>query len=726
MSSYLLKIKLLSDLCVSDGGVYNSSLDTDICHDEYGFPFIPAKRIKGCLRECAQELIEWGMCLPVERLFGKEDRYGSAAAVRIGNARLEGYEEKLEYVKSVSDNLVFHPQNVLDHFSYIRFQTSLDQKSGTADPTSLRTMRVANKGLVFEAQIEMDEKYWKDMKICCDALTNMGVARTRGLGEVCASLIPDQKKRESNGSIDYLPGAVRLDYEIYLEEPVICKSVNGGETRTQDYIEGGKILGLIAQELRDRQRSFEEFMAEGELFCSNAYPAWEEKRCTEVPAVIYSVKDEDHCYVNQLYPLPEEIKQKQMSRMKHCYVTSDESGKLRKTEVCIEERYHHRRPEDKSIGRAAREKRNAEEGAEGSQFYQMSSIEAGQAFKGFVTGTEGQIRQIYDCITNRNTFYLGYSRSAEYGKTRILITAMSGRKEEKTVTSDEWVLKLEAPTIVYNDRAFYSTAIEDLDTEIRTALNLPEDVQAVVKPFICYTSVGGYNVTWGARKPIIEAFDKGTVFYYRFDRPIELRIPETILLGERVSEGFGEASLWAVNTADVRSAVGCVESFEKGTCEESIAIGDSKFARSICDELFEDYVRTAAIMAVKELPGKEERNGPDKDVLASLKTQNARPMISNLLLMCRQSDSFDKIRHMEEERYGKKSEKKQDKLKKAGVILQQVEKNSLELQERFCKNYRISDYVYDPDKCKRLYLTAYLQQLRYMIRKAEKHSLKGE
>lgn len=47
MATYKLKIELLSDLCVSDGGIYNSALDIDICQDAYGFPYIPAKRIKG-------------------------------------------------------------------------------------------------------------------------------------------------------------------------------------------------------------------------------------------------------------------------------------------------------------------------------------------------------------------------------------------------------------------------------------------------------------------------------------------------------------------------------------------------------------------------------------------------------------------------------------------------------------------------------------------------------
>ena len=53
MSKYLLEITLQSDMCVSDGGVYNSSVDIEVCYDSYGFPYIPAKRIRGCLRECA-------------------------------------------------------------------------------------------------------------------------------------------------------------------------------------------------------------------------------------------------------------------------------------------------------------------------------------------------------------------------------------------------------------------------------------------------------------------------------------------------------------------------------------------------------------------------------------------------------------------------------------------------------------------------------------------------
>ena len=56
-----ITIKLLSDLCTASGETHNSMVDTDIVYDEYGIPYIPAKRIKGCIREAALEMMEMGL-----------------------------------------------------------------------------------------------------------------------------------------------------------------------------------------------------------------------------------------------------------------------------------------------------------------------------------------------------------------------------------------------------------------------------------------------------------------------------------------------------------------------------------------------------------------------------------------------------------------------------------------------------------------------------------------
>ena len=56
-----IKIELLSDLCTASGEAHNSLIDSDVTYDEWGIPYIPAKRLKGCIREAALELVELGL-----------------------------------------------------------------------------------------------------------------------------------------------------------------------------------------------------------------------------------------------------------------------------------------------------------------------------------------------------------------------------------------------------------------------------------------------------------------------------------------------------------------------------------------------------------------------------------------------------------------------------------------------------------------------------------------
>ena len=69
-----IKIQLLSDLCTYSGESYNSMVDTDVSYDRYGIPNIPAKRLKGCIREAALEMKELGMISQdqFDEIFGKE------------------------------------------------------------------------------------------------------------------------------------------------------------------------------------------------------------------------------------------------------------------------------------------------------------------------------------------------------------------------------------------------------------------------------------------------------------------------------------------------------------------------------------------------------------------------------------------------------------------------------------------------------------------------------
>lgn len=55
-----LKITLLSDLCVGNGESIGNAVDADVCMDRVGLPYIPARRLKGCLKQAALELEQMG------------------------------------------------------------------------------------------------------------------------------------------------------------------------------------------------------------------------------------------------------------------------------------------------------------------------------------------------------------------------------------------------------------------------------------------------------------------------------------------------------------------------------------------------------------------------------------------------------------------------------------------------------------------------------------------
>lgn len=716
MSRFELRIELLSDMCVSDGGVYNSSIDIDICYDRQGFPYIPAKRIRGCLRECAIELRDWGLTMeeiPWEKMFGQADASEKRAAVRISDAHLDGFEEMQKLVRENDGHIVFHPQNILGHFTYIRTQTSIDQNTGAADKTSLRTMRVADKGLVFIAGVDMDLAYREALEKCCAVFRHIGVSRTRGLGEINVLLLGEagneNKKAVMKGEqreielphAVYEEGTEILEYQFQLEEPVICKSVNGEEGKTLDYIEGSKILGVLIENA-DIRKEFLDLVSSAELFCSNAYISESGIRYTEVPAYIFSVKNDDSHYVNKLYAEPVAVKENglQLNRMKHCYVYVDEEQKLYRKSVKTEERYHHSRPEDKSIGRAAAK------GGGNSQFYQMSSIEAGQAFQGFIAGTVEQIKAVYDILAKKTEYYIGYARSSEYGKVRLRITGVKKKPEPQIQKVKAFCVKLDAPAIVYNKNAFYSTDADDLIEEINAVLGIPQDkldLQSGIKRHIRYTTLGGYNTTWNCPKPVIAAFDKGTSIFYTLKEETALSIPPILLIGERVQEGFGEAAVQIIDR--IEGTGDLLEFSEERSKQENKNVNaeGSSFTNELCQDLFRNYVRMMAAHGAKE---------------SGLRLET-RATVRNMLLMCQESESFDKVKLVCDDRYGKNTEDKAKKLEYASRILSAAERGASTVLKEFCCKYQIENFQMEADEVKMLYLMSYLEQLKYNFRSQE-------
>jgi len=217
MSSYILKIKLLSDTTFGRGDGVAGLVDQEVEHDRYGFPYLRGRTLKGLLSEECDNLVavipndnqrqHWQKIS--DRLFGKPgstlDIQGimhvgdaclpsdlrNAIAAQIDeesekNRKQPGYQPKLTSI------------DILESLTTIRRQTAIDPEYGSSTKRSLRSSRVVLRELPFESRLlfskELNADLGEDKNILALlivgtlALRRVGSGRNRGRGHVQCTL----------------------------------------------------------------------------------------------------------------------------------------------------------------------------------------------------------------------------------------------------------------------------------------------------------------------------------------------------------------------------------------------------------------------------------------------------------------------------------------------------------------------------------------------------------
>ena len=189
-----VKIKLESPIHLGSGRA-DVNLDAEVVHDEFGVPYFPAKRLKGLLYESAVEVAEMFDCCQsplfsqaaLEALFQRVPN--SAVQLVIHNFYLPQYEQMRvgwNYLQTKYKEFIT-PADVLKFYTSIRYQTEIDQESGTAKEGSLHNLRVVDSGLEFVGTIELihgTEEQQKIIVLALQNLTTAGMKRNRGLGKI--------------------------------------------------------------------------------------------------------------------------------------------------------------------------------------------------------------------------------------------------------------------------------------------------------------------------------------------------------------------------------------------------------------------------------------------------------------------------------------------------------------------------------------------------------------
>lgn len=200
----IIQIELRSDLCVASGYSYDGVIDTDICYDAFGLPYIPAKRLKGCFRETAESILH--------SVLSEKDRdeiFGSwgASSVRglmLGNAYIRQYEELKKEIRTILEDHETYdvsPQRILEQFTHVQAQTAIgypdDREKGqvvydgSAKDNTLRFTRVVDQyspltqeNMIFEADVVFEAELQEKIKQILTATKHIGLKRNRGFGSV--------------------------------------------------------------------------------------------------------------------------------------------------------------------------------------------------------------------------------------------------------------------------------------------------------------------------------------------------------------------------------------------------------------------------------------------------------------------------------------------------------------------------------------------------------------
>lgn len=527
-----IKLTLQSDMCAASGTGYSHTIDTDVCYDEYGLPLIPARRLKGCLREAARYInMDWDR---ISAIFGESGT--KEGALKISNGLLEDYKNLIEDIRQNLPDVT--QQEILGLFTSSRISTKINPVTGVAEQETMRVTRVVNRKLpyrgndtVFIFECECDLQYRDDMASICKALRHMGSDRNRGMGVVKCEYITaipenghsNKPEREFGRSGNISAKAVgngmsRIDLLLYLLDPVLLPAASND--RCSSYISGTSVLGaLAAAYLRDGKTpdlTFEKLFLRGDVIYSNFYISDQKGTISfPAPSCIGKIKASngiDDGKITSRFHFTE------AKVLRDGFATAG----LKEIKVRIEDIFHHVHG-DKLL-------------------YTQEAVSAGQYFRGSVTGPDDLIEVILNLL-NQYPLRIGRSKTAQYARARVegLPEQDQTAPAENTISpGDLFAVSLASDVLITDENGVDITNPATLREMVMKAYGLTNETVESFSDIdnLSVRLVHGYNAKRNLRNVPRSVFAMGSTFGFRARQNI-LIDKERSVIGERQAEGFG-------------------------------------------------------------------------------------------------------------------------------------------------------------------------------------------
>jgi len=536
----LLKITLQSDLCAAVGKHYAAIIDLDTALDEYGIPYIPSKRLKGCMREIAEYIIEDN---EINKIFGATGQMDSGS-LHISNAEIEDYEN---IVYSIIKKSNIPAEKVAEYYCSVRGETAIE--NDTAKENSLRYIRVVNqceklsgKPLEFFAKISFDDNDFESVLKIVKCLRNIGYHRNRGLGAVKCELIDDTNA--INLHLDNV--ADNKEYKISFTVKTVGDLMlpKNDANHSDDFISGTMLQGSLAGKYIKKfgEKDFIDIFLSEDVVFGNLYPAFR------------NYNGKEYQYFGT-YPAPKfmaKIKAATTDEDKGIKNTIGKHGNGKQYKILktgyVNETYGYTKPEGKIVYHNSNVKN------ENQLLYMQYCIAEGQYFSGSICGTGNKINIIKDLLTD-GVLYFGRSKTAQYARCEIVdIKIEPCNKNQITLNAGTIAaFVLESDVALLGRNGVFTTDI----SELCSALNI--DVSTLrEESVITSKTIGGYNAKWNMKKPQISLISAGSCLVFEVKENI--LVDEYQIIGEKANEGFGkiraiaDADKFSLGNKDIRLA----------------------------------------------------------------------------------------------------------------------------------------------------------------------------
>lgn len=563
-----LIITLKSDLCAAVGKGYAAVVDNDTAIDELGLPYIPARRLKGCLRETAEQYMTDG---DLDAIFGRtgDDRSGK---LRISDAKNRNYDSLAAEIKR---NNLSH-EDVTNLFCRIISQTEIDDDTSSAKAESLRFTRVVecsspiddNNYLVFEAYItcpgyEKSENNGErsPLEVLVSRLHNIGYHRNRGLGAVKCELAEESEDETESDikfaeSVNNIADDVEYEfkYTVRLEDDLMLPG--NGADRSIDYIPGTSVLGALAGKYVTSNPDFSDFEFNN-LFYSrdvsfgNLYPSSESGDIAyPSPAFFGTIKaavsDEDKGIKNIIGKSTDSGKQ--YKPLKKDFVDSDFNKRIAERKTV----YHNALNGDSAVG-----------------LYTQYCLCSGQYYSGVITAKGEKMRKIANLMSS-DKINFGRSKTAQYSFCKIVKREICDKENSqidlKAGTTAAVVLR--SDVVLVDAEGRYNAEFSVLQRAVNLAFGdiCPDIVKK--ETAIRTHTISGYNSQWNLKKLQFPAIRAGSCIVFEIRE--DTTAPCVAIVGEKQNEGYGVVEL-IPNADKLESAK--QEPFEKPECDKERTTG---------------------------------------------------------------------------------------------------------------------------------------------------------